>query len=301
MKKWILSIILILARPSDLSTAFALAQQPIFESSSVYSKYFIAVQKKEGFDMTQLHSFIPLLPPRHKLYADPMLFCHNEMNYIFFEDYDYNRGVISYVTVDENLHFSEPQISLELPCHLSFPHLFQEGDQIYMTPETYALQEVGLYQAAPFPHQWKKVRTLVAGEPFADPILFKHNGYFWLFTSTSNYLLRIYFATDLMGPFLPHPINRAKIPGRNAGRVYVSDKQLFRPVMDCSQGYGRAISIRQITRLTPLHFTEKEIYHIDPNWAEGLDGTHTFNSNDNLVVYDGRRTISPSEDERYSK
>jgi len=272
----------------------------IYSDSTRYSKYFIAVQKKEGFDITQLASFTGLLPPQKRMYADPMLFYYNGINYIFFEDYDYNKGTISYVTVDDNLEFSEPRLALELPCHLSFPHVFQEGEQIYMTPETYAYKEVGLYQAVDFPNGWKKVRTLVRGNFFADPILFKYNGYFWLFTSTTNYSLRIYYADDLMGKFRPHPINKANISGRNAGRVYFSGDQLLRPVMDCSRGYGWGMSIRQIVELTPSKFKEKKIFHIAPYWAEGLDGTHTYNENENLVVYDGKRTITSSEDEKYS-
>lgn len=267
----------------------------------IRSKYFIAVQSREDFDVTKLSFFTSLLPPKQKMYADPMLFYQNGINYIFFEDYDYKKGVISYVTVDKTLQFSEPRLALELPCHLSFPYLFQDGDHIYMTPETYLLQEVGLYRAVEFPNCWEKVRALVKGESFADPILFKHNGYFWLFTSTNDYSLRIYFSKDLAGEFLPHPINKEKILGRNAGGIYVLDNELFRPVMDCSQGYGWAISLRQIDRLTPFEFVEKEIYHIKPNWAPGLDGTHTFNINEDLVVYDGRRIIKSTEDDKYSQ
>ncbi len=252
--------------------------------------YFIAIKKNEPNVLDQLSSYTSLLPPPGKYYADPILFTYQGTNYIFFEDYDYRKGIISYVTIEQNLQTSEPKKALELPIHLSFPCLFQDGDEIYMIPETYDHCSITLFQAVQFPHLWTPKRILVEGEKFSDPILFKHNGYYWLFAAVHQDKLLIYYAKDLEGPFVPHPINTASIRGRNAGQVFILDNQLIRPTMDCSVGYGKSIVLKEILSLTTQTFLEQEIATIDPTWAPNLSGTHGYSQNEELVVYDGRRT-----------
>ncbi len=264
------------------------------------SKYFIAIKKNEDAVLDTLTSYIPLLPPKGKFYADPILFKHKGVNYIFFEDFDYKKGIISYVRLDDKGHFSSPQKALELPIHLSFPHVFEEGGEIYMTPETYDAHEVALFRARSFPNEWEKVRVLIKGAPFADPILFKHNGYYWLFTAVSMDKLCIYYAPHLEAEFKPHPINYRHVLGRNAGQVYQTGGRLIRPTMDCRGGYGKSMILKEILVLDPYRFQERELFYIGPNWAPHLDGTHTYSQNEDFVVYDGRRTIFLSEDGEYS-
>jgi hypothetical protein len=270
-------------------------------AESKRSKYFIAIKKNEGVPLNTLEDHIAFCAPENRYYADPMLFKHQGVNYIFFEDFDYKKGVISYVTVGRDLKLSKPHKVLELPIHLSFPHVFCEGNEVYMTPETYDHRSVSLFKATAFPEQWELQRVLVQGEDFADPILFKHNGYYWLFVAVKQDLLRIYYARDLNGKFEPHPINQQNIRGRNAGPVYYANNDLIRPTMDCRKGYGKSMILKKIVVLDPSHFEEQEIAYIEPNWAPALDGTHTYCQNEDLVVYDGRRTIFPHEDSKYSE
>lgn len=265
------------------------------------AKYFIAIKKNEENVLQTLDNFIPFLPPREHFYADPMLFKHQGINYIFFEDFDYYKGIISYITLSEEGNISPSQVALELPIHLSFPFVFSERDDIFMTPETYSAKEVALFQAVEFPYHWKKIRVLVQGENFADPILFKYNDYYWLFTAVHGDRLRIYYAKNLESEFIPHPINNQNIAGRNAGAVFYDDGYLIRPVMDCSKVYGESMTLNQIEKLTPMEFQEKPIVHIYPTWAQNLDGTHTYNQNEDFIVYDGRRTINSSQDAQNSE
>jgi|GEM_PF-984532 hypothetical protein len=264
------------------------------------SKYFIAIKKNEGSPLTTLEDHTTFCAPPNRFYADPILFKYQGVNYIFFEDFDYKKGVISYITVDPDLKLSQPHKVLELPIHLSFPHVFYDGGEIYMTPETYDHRSVSLFKATAFPTQWKLERVLIQGGDFADPILFKYNGYYWLFAAVREDRLRIYYARDLSGPFEPHPINQHDIRGRNAGPVYEVGNHLIRPTMDCRKGYGRSMILKEIVALDPSHFEEREIAYIEPNWAPALDGTHTYCQNEDLIVYDGRRTIFPHEDRQYS-
>jgi hypothetical protein len=271
-----------------------------FDPAVKYPKYFIAIKRNEGDVLNHLSTYIPLLPPQGKFYADPMLFKYRGVNYLFFEDYDYRKGVISYVEIDREGQISSPRKALELPIHLSFPQLFQEGNEIYMTPETHDYGAVFLFKAIEFPDRWEPERFLIRGEYFSDPILFKHNGYYWLFAAVHQDHLVIYYANDLRAEFLPHPINSQAIRGRNAGPVYSDRGRLVRPTMDCSQSYGRSMILKEIVLLDPSHFVERDIAYIQPTWAPDLDGTHTYCQNEDYVVYDGQRNIFPREDLIYS-
>ncbi len=260
------------------------------------SKYFIAIKEKEGKDFTSLETYTPFLPPKGKFYADPFLLNYKGMNYLFFEDYDYKKGVISYVILDRNQVVTKPEVALELSTHLSFPFIFQEGEEVYMTPETYRYRAVYLYKATQFPYGWKRERVLVQGEYFSDPILFKYDGYYWLFVAIHMDQLAIYYATDLKSQFFPHPMNHQRIKGRNAGNIFFKEGRMIRPTMDCSIRYGRSMILKEIVLLTKSEFIEKEINLIEPNWAPGLVGTHTYSQNEDYLVYDGERFILPYED-----
>lgn len=263
-------------------------------------KYFIAIKKNEGNVLTTLETYTPLLPPRNKFYADPMLFKHKKINYVFFEDYDYQKGIISYITIDENASISKVNKALELSTHLSFPHIFQDGDEIYMTPETYNHKSVSLFKAKSFPDNWEHQRILIWGQHFVDPILFKYDGYYWLFTAVKKDRLCIYYAETLNSTFRPHPINLHSIRGRNAGSIYYLNGRLIRPTMDCKEEYGKSMILKEIIVLNPREFIEQDIGYIQPNWAPFLDGTHSYSQNEDYVVYDGQRNILPQEDFLFS-
>ena len=264
----------------------------MFLLSPLNGNYFIAIKKNEGDVLNNLDTFRPLMPPKGKYYADPFLFKYEETNYIFFEDYNYKKGVISYVTLDQDGKASESTLALELPTHLSFPFIFSDNGTIYMMPETYYYKSISLYRAVDFPYQWELDRVLIRGERFSDPILFKHDGYYWLFTAIDQDRLQIYYAKDLNSRFLPHPINRRRIRGRNAGPVYTANGRLIRPTMDCSKTYGRSMILKEILTLSTKYFIEVEIATIEPTWAPGLIGTHTYCLSDDYVVYDGQ-TLTP--------
>lgn len=266
------------------------------------AKYFLALKKPDHTPWKNLENCVSVLPPESRFYADPMLFKHNGINYIFFENYDYRKGIIEFVTVDEHLQVSHPELALELNVHLSFPFVFEEKGAIYMIPESYKLGEIALYEARNFPYQWEKKKVLLSGQDYGDSILFQHGGYYWIFTCVQGELLRIFYADDLFSEFHPHPINQQNHLGRNAGRAFTIDNRLIRPVMDCRKTYGGAMTLNEIKVLTPTHFEEEVIDRIEPDWAPDLNGTHTFNFNEDLVVYDGKRIISSTEeDKEYSK
>ncbi len=134
---------------------------------------------------------------------------------------------------------------------------------------------------------------------YGDSILFKHGQYYWIFTSKDSVAnLHIYYSQNMFSGFQPHPINSQKIQGRNAGKIFTHEGKLIRPVMNCGpngESYGSSMTLKEIVELTPTTFVERDLADIKPTWAPGLNGTHTFNMNEDLIVYDGRRLVPASE------
>jgi hypothetical protein len=91
---------------------------------------------------------------------------------------------------------------------------------------------------------------------------------------------------------VPHPENPVVSDVRSArpaGRVFRHDGRLIRPAQDCSRGYGTAVVFNRIDVLTTDEYAESPVGRIEPNWAPGLVGTHTYNSSGGIEVVDGRR------------
>ena len=102
--------------------------------------------------------------------ADPFLFRRDGRWYLFFEALQAGtgRGVIGLAVSDDARSWSYQGVVLQEEFHLSYPHVFAHGNEVYMTPETLALGCVVLYRADPFPERWRREAELVAGRA-ADP------------------------------------------------------------------------------------------------------------------------------------
>ena len=104
--------------------------------------------------------------------------------------------------------------------------------------------------------------------------------------------LHIYLADTPLGPWRPHPRNPQTSDARGsrpAGRIFSLDGAWYRPAQDCSRRYGYAMTIHRIVTLTEDRYVEEVAGRIEPTWARGLLGTHTFNHVDGMTLVDGER------------
>ena len=109
--------------------------------------------------------------------------------------------------------------------------------------------------------------------------------------------LHLFTATALAGPWVPHrenPVVADVGRARPAGSIFRRDGELIRPAQDCSRGYGRAVVRNRIELLTPEEYRETPIERIEPTWAPGLVGTHTYNATAGVEVIDGFRYVRRS-------
>jgi hypothetical protein len=219
---------------------------------------------------------------------------------IMVETFDYQnpKGCISVIDVCEN-KISKPKIVFDFPFHLSYPYLFEYNNEIYCVPESSEAREVCLYKAKAFPLHWEKIATLIKDIAILDSTIIHYNDFWWLFATYyndgPNYKLRIWYALDLLGSWLPHKLDPVKMnasSSRPAGTPFFYKGQLYRPSQDCSKTYGGGIVINLVKKLTPEEFIEEAISTIYPyknsNYPHGV---HTISSFGNITVIDGKREV----------
>jgi len=244
---------------------------------------------------------------RKALYiADPFMSCEQGIWYMFFEVLDRNteKGEIGVATSSDGWRWSYRQIVLSELFHLSYPYIFKWQGVFYMIPESAESKAIRLYKATSFPYRWEFIDNLITDSEFLDSSVFYYNNRWWLFTcpSTNNDILKLFFASDLRGPWHEHPASpivreNAHI-ARCGGRITVWGEKIIRYAQDDSPVYGHSLRTFEITKLTINEYEEREDSHnsllntnrkkwnkigmhcIDPHllstnkWIACLDGQH---------------------------
>jgi hypothetical protein len=242
-----------------------------------------------------------LVPPAQRFYADPFVTEVEGRHFLFFEDASLRTGfgVISMIELESDGSRSEVEVVLERPYHLSYPCVFTSGSDVFMIPETYPNRTIELYRAVEFPRRWVLERVLLDNVRAADPTILSFERLYWLFAnvrtpSTGGYdELSVYFSETLDGTWNAHPRNPVVSDvrrARPAGRLFETDKGLWRPAQDCSTRYGGAIAFQNVTTLTEEEYEEVPVGGLEPTWEPGLVGVHTYNSDSLYEVVDGLRS-----------
>lgn len=167
-----------------------------------------------------------------------------------------------------------------------------------MAPETKSERSIQLYECTRFPDKWEFSMNLMENISAVDSTLYFHDDKWWLFTSidemehpglTYNELF-LFYSDDLFSrQWKSHPANPIVTDigtSRCAGRIFNHNGKIFRPSQDCSGGYGRALNLMQITKLSESEYEENLVIKVEPDWDKRLVGMHTFNLDRNIMVLD---------------
>ena len=196
--------------------------------------------------------------------ADPFMLETAGIWYLFFEVLPKAdaKGKIALATSSDLRTWQYRQVVLAEDYHLSYPYVFEAEGSYYMLAETLKTRTVRLYVAAKFPTEWNLAAELIDVEA-ADPSILYYGGKWWLFACTRrNDCLSLYWAEELMGPWIPHPrnpiVNGNAQAARPAGRVLDVDGKLIRFAQDCVQRYGSLVRTFEILELTTSAYSERE-------------------------------------------
>ena len=238
--------------------------------------------------------------PGTHFYADPFPITWQGRTFVFFEDLDHRigKGIISAIEFNDAGPVGEAVPVLEEPWHLSYPFLIESDGALWMIPESSLHGDVALYKCVRFPDRWERHATLLSGLELADATITQHDGLHYLFGAwrdgTGGYsdALAIYYADHLLGPWLPHASNPVLIDRastRPAGNFVTLGGKLWRPVQNCSDGYGAALALAEVIELTPTTFRQIARHALKPGPLWPGRKLHTLNRCGRLEVIDGSR------------
>jgi hypothetical protein len=183
---------------------------------------------------------------------------------------------------------------LQTGSHMSYPYIVSDGGVQYLIPESCADAEVTLYRIED-DGTLSRVATLVKNFAGVDATVVRHEGRWWMFATDAEGAidanLYVWYATDLTGPWEPHPANPVKVDVRScrpAGTPFHHKGQLYRPAQNCSRTYGGSTTINRIVRLTPVEFLEETVCELHHDPASPYRGFHTLSAGDGFTLVDGR-------------
>lgn len=181
--------------------------------------------------------------------------------------------------------------------HYSYPFIFRHAGEIFVLPEGSAAGRTVLYRLATDTMRLVEHAVLFEDKGIIDPTIVHQDGYWWLWGGMpglqENASVFLWYATAPHGPWVPHPSSPLSLDVRSSrpgGSVWEQGGMLYRPAQDSSRGYGCAVAIHRIDRLTPEHYAETPVGTIPPaaNWKQPA-GFHTLSRDGQWVVVDALR------------
>ena len=232
-------------------------------------------------------------PKPRRFQADPFLFVKDDELFLFYELQHWDDpGCIAMIKTKDLRTWSNPQIVLREPFHLSFPFVFEDHGCIYMIPESQESDSVRLYQSNDDLTSFTYIRTILHQERkdginfcFNDSHVYSKDDIYYLFTSYQKdwqYYQELYVSDDLLhGTFVKHPKSPICISnefGRNGGSLIEFENILFRVTQDCHADYGDNASLMKITKLEENDYQEELYMHnIFIKNSIFIDGGHQLN------------------------
>jgi hypothetical protein len=272
---------------------------------------FMSAQWNIGLVQMPIHAFLdPNFEPEIRwlgykkggnYIADPFIADIDGSLALLAEEFDgkTGRGSIVEITLD-NAQIANPtfRTAIDEGIHMSYPYIFEHQGSIYCTPESYQKNGVCLYRLDVNSRKWEQQGWLIRNFSAVDPTPFEYNGCWWMFCTNQKSevesQLYLWHAPCLEGPWQAHPANPVKCDVRSsrpAGRPFVFQGALYRPAQDTSRGYGSALAINRITRLTTHTFEEIPVTHILPFHGRYKKGVHTLVGFGGVTVLDGKRYL----------
>lgn len=263
----------------------------------------VAVRERaDGLILTDQQSPFTLIPNSPRTWeADPFLFEQGSTVYVFSEMFDYitRKGSIGYSRLENN-HWSSWKVVIDESFHMSYPNVFQVGQEIFMVPETSADNSLRLYRAASFPDQWEIVKILAQDVKWVDTTFWCEQGRLFAITrDISNWdeqqdlLLELNDQFDILS--ITSIQETTPSMSRPGGNFFVSHGTPFRVTQDCSTHYGGALFFSQFDCANlAAQGMASPVLHLSPDALRFSDrkawtGLHTYNISNRYEVIDVER------------
>ena len=227
---------------------------------------------------------------------------------ILAEQFDYGsfKGrIVSTTASPDQFGYSPFSPIVELSTHFSYPQTLVWGAEQLLFCENWEQGGIPIFARSDVKQPWQYRTTILKDQRVVDPTPFFYEGIFYLFFTLQddhpNESLRIMYSSNPLSAWQLHPQKRIcdDIAGaRSAGPIIqLSDGTLIRPGQDCTDTYGGAIVLHEITELSTNTYREKKMWSIEPQAGPWQWGLHTLCPMGNQhTLIDGKRWLySPIE------
>ena len=281
-----------------MKTTKILLEKILMKISGKSYRWSIAYQFVDSWRDVALWHSTKIPNPKNRFLADPFVIYRNGEHFCFVEDYDYGvkRGSISVYKIAPGSN-EELGTALVEDFHLSYPFLFEFKDELYMCPETVEKHEIRIYKCVNFPLKWVFHKTIMKDVSAVDTVIFPYKEKWWMFTNLDkssvgafDSQLHIFHGGDpLTEDWTPHdknPVIFDSLTARNGGFIK-DDSSIYRTFQ--RQGfnmYGEALGVAKVNKLTTSEYSEEVLFEVEPTFFKNIKGTHTYNFDKGLLVFD---------------
>lgn len=175
------------------------------------------------------------------------------------------------------------------PAHFSYPGTFRVGGHWYLIPEVSEWSPPRIYRIAGDECEFVGHLDVESTVRLVDPTLHAQDGTVYLFAneaSEGSHVLRLWTAKALFSRFTEHPESPIRISpagSRMAGAILRLGTGLYRLGQQCSRGYGKAVILFEITRISLSDYREEVVGELT---FDGVSGPHTLNVRGDTVYFD---------------
>lgn len=232
--------------------------------------------------------------------ADPFVFEHKGDVYIFAEVFDYFRNIagIGYSVLNRKTgKFSKWRLVVKESFHMSYPFIFEKGDNIYMIPETSENKSLSVYKATHFPDKWEKQGDILNNRSIVDTTIDKPTddvslGLTYKINEQDKWELLLFMLSN--GSVIwsdINPISTDDAVARPGGYFFEYKNKKIRVSQDCLESYGYALNFFEVSKMSIDRFSEvllKKVCPDDINLDKKIriNGVHTYTSSENFEVID---------------
>lgn len=250
-----------------------------------------------GYRTSKEEPFRMIENPPYAWAADPFLVEYKGRIYLFAELFLYRserNGVIGYCVYD-NGTFGEWKVSMDEHWHLSYPNVYTRNEELYMCPESWQKNEVGIYRLVEFPDKWVQTECLFYNVNYVDTTFLEQEEAQYIFTFAPSFagdngrlLLFRRNPDGSMEP--PHVLSEDISLARPGGNILQDNGKLFRVSQNCLKSYGEGLVFSEIDSLWP-DYQEHVVKYVSPKdlnieTKKEVLGIHTYNRCGKLEVID---------------
>ncbi len=233
-------------------------------------------------------------PFKEYWFADPfILSIQGQFVYVLAETMprrDESKATISLLVIDwQKKAIIKMETILEEEWHLSFPCILRKDGVVYVCPESAEAEKLYIYklvQDKDGNHRLERIKSICDDTVWDSDIscLF---GVPLMFTAKrDNYHLDIFSWDESLEKFIyDQSVSSSRQNMRMAGSLFKVGDDIFCPQQDSGYTYGNAVEINKIELVDGV-FSLSPVVVIRPPRRFMIDGVHTFNSYEGLVVVD---------------